>query len=203
MIEIKLKNILKKRGLTLVELSEITGIDQKTLSFFQNQKTKSIHYSTLEKILIALDIDISELITSSNQKNLVIKSKNSIRCNLRNILKTKNMTLQQLSEQSGVNTKTLSQIQTYSTESIHFKTVANICETLKINVGDLYEYIDDEEVCCNDAINKNEITTNKFFGTIQELELQIKNIYQTNNEILNLIVLSSYKDNVEAIIVTR
>ncbi|MFC6293581.1 hypothetical protein BHU61_10640 [Macrococcus epidermidis] len=65
MIKVKLKELLKQRNMTLNELSKLTNINPKTLSFFQNQKTESVHYGTLEKISRALDAKLHEIIELS------------------------------------------------------------------------------------------------------------------------------------------
>lgn len=65
MIKVKLKDLLKERNMTLNELSKLTNINPKTLSFFQNQKTESVHYGTLEKISRALNVDLHEIIELS------------------------------------------------------------------------------------------------------------------------------------------
>lgn len=62
MIKVKLKEILKKKGMTLKELHEITGISMNSLSIFQNQKRDGIQFSTLERIASALDVSLSDLL---------------------------------------------------------------------------------------------------------------------------------------------
>lgn len=71
MIKIKLKELLKERNMTLNELSQITGISAKTLSLFQNQKTESVHYKTLEKICITLNIKIQDIIEVVSEEEQV------------------------------------------------------------------------------------------------------------------------------------
>lgn len=62
MIKVKLKEILKKKGMTLKELHEITGISMNSLSIFQNQKRDGIQFATLERISSALDVSLSDLL---------------------------------------------------------------------------------------------------------------------------------------------
>ncbi|TDL98523.1 XRE family transcriptional regulator [Macrococcus brunensis] len=77
MIKVKLKEILKERNMTLNELSQITGISAKTLSLFQNKKTESVHYKTLEKIAIALNIEIGDIIVNKEKSFLLnLKTEN-------------------------------------------------------------------------------------------------------------------------------
>lgn len=67
MVEIRLKEILKERNMSLLELSEMTNISSTTLSQFQNKKTESVHYNTLSKIASALNVPIGDIII--NKKN--------------------------------------------------------------------------------------------------------------------------------------
>ncbi|MBC9875540.1 helix-turn-helix domain-containing protein [Macrococcoides bohemicum] len=62
MIRIKLKEVLSERDMTLNDLSDITGISPKTLSLFQNQKTESVHYKTIDKICTKLNINVQDII---------------------------------------------------------------------------------------------------------------------------------------------
>lgn len=67
MIKVNLKKILKEKGMTLTDLHNVTGITQNALSLFANNKSNGIQYSTLEKIINTLDIEISELLQPINQ----------------------------------------------------------------------------------------------------------------------------------------
>ncbi|WP_414045100.1 helix-turn-helix domain-containing protein [Macrococcus equi] len=71
MIEVKLRDILKEKNMSLVELSELTGINTKTLSQFQNKKTESAHYNTISKIATALNISIGDLLENIKEKYAV------------------------------------------------------------------------------------------------------------------------------------
>ncbi|MFP3916242.1 helix-turn-helix transcriptional regulator [Lysinibacillus telephonicus] len=66
MIKINLKKILKEKKMTLKELSELTGISTTSLGALANGKSNGIQFNTLEKVLIALEIDIEELIKNVN-----------------------------------------------------------------------------------------------------------------------------------------
>ncbi|WP_225364423.1 helix-turn-helix domain-containing protein [Levilactobacillus brevis] len=50
LIQFRLKEALKKRGMTMSELSQRTGISRATLSTLASGKTQGIQFSTLEKI---------------------------------------------------------------------------------------------------------------------------------------------------------
>ncbi|ATD31324.1 helix-turn-helix domain-containing protein [Macrococcoides bohemicum] len=67
MIKVNLKKILKEKNMTLTDLHNITGITQNALSLFANNKSNGIQYSTLEKIISTLDIEISELLQPINE----------------------------------------------------------------------------------------------------------------------------------------
>lgn len=62
MIKINLKNILRDRKITMLELHQMTGISQNTLSLFANQKSSGVQYPTIEKIVRALNVEVGELI---------------------------------------------------------------------------------------------------------------------------------------------
>lgn len=62
MIRIDLKGILKKKGMTMTQLHEKTGISQNALSLLANEKSGGIQFNTLDKILTALQVEIGELI---------------------------------------------------------------------------------------------------------------------------------------------
>lgn len=62
MIKVNLKKILKERKISLAKLSKATGISTNALSSFQNQKTESVYYPTIEAITKELDISVGELI---------------------------------------------------------------------------------------------------------------------------------------------
>jgi len=56
----KIREIMKKRGLTQEELSEMTGIDQSTLSKIINEK-KTITLATAQRISSALGFSIESI----------------------------------------------------------------------------------------------------------------------------------------------
>ncbi|HBC8012198.1 TPA: helix-turn-helix domain-containing protein [Staphylococcus aureus] len=62
MIRVNLKRILKERKITLKELSNEIGISTNALSSFQNQKTESVYYPTIEAITSYLNIEVGDLI---------------------------------------------------------------------------------------------------------------------------------------------
>lgn len=71
MIRIKWKEALSERDMTLNELSDITGISPKTLSLFQNKKTESVHYKTIDKICTKLNLNIQDIIEIVSQEEQV------------------------------------------------------------------------------------------------------------------------------------
>ncbi|UTH14062.1 helix-turn-helix domain-containing protein [Macrococcus equipercicus] len=62
MIKVNLKDILRKKGMTLSELHELTGISMNSLSIFQNQKRDGVQFATLEKIATALNVSLSDIL---------------------------------------------------------------------------------------------------------------------------------------------
>ncbi len=61
-LRIRLKQILKERKITQIELSGMSGVAQSKISMLSNNKMKELNIWTLERIANALGIeDISEL----------------------------------------------------------------------------------------------------------------------------------------------
>lgn len=63
MIKFTLDELLKNRDKTRYWLSKQTNIDNNTLGKIYNNTSSKVNLETLDKICIALDCDISELIT--------------------------------------------------------------------------------------------------------------------------------------------
>jgi putative transcriptional regulator len=61
-IKIKLKEILKERGISQRELARLTGLRPNTISHLCSDQVDRVYLSTLEKVCKVLDIDIQELI---------------------------------------------------------------------------------------------------------------------------------------------
>ncbi|MEK5429723.1 helix-turn-helix transcriptional regulator [Lysinibacillus sp. FSL R7-0073] len=62
-IEVKLKQLLSERNMKQVELSNLTGLTQRTISELTNNQIERLPKSTLCKIAEALEIeDIRQLI---------------------------------------------------------------------------------------------------------------------------------------------
>lgn len=66
LIKINLKSLLKQRGMTMTQLHEKTGITQNALSLFANSKSNGVQYTTLEKIVKALDCSMDDLFSIVN-----------------------------------------------------------------------------------------------------------------------------------------
>ena len=62
MVVFKLDKILHKMNKTRYWLSKETGIDNNTLAKIYNNESKQIKLETLEKICVALDCNITDLI---------------------------------------------------------------------------------------------------------------------------------------------
>lgn len=71
MFEIRLKEVLKKKNMSIARLHELTGISQNTLGLIANGKNKGIQFETLDKIIDVLDIELKDiLIHYSNHNNI-------------------------------------------------------------------------------------------------------------------------------------
>ena len=62
MIEIKLKEILAKKGKTMADINKETGISKNALSQLANGVSQGIQFNTLEKLLTFLKVPVQELI---------------------------------------------------------------------------------------------------------------------------------------------
>ncbi|MGX7180943.1 helix-turn-helix domain-containing protein [Enterococcus italicus] len=62
MISLKLNELLKKREITILQLSEQTGISRSTLNSMVNGVTKGIQFTTLDTLCESLDCSVSDLI---------------------------------------------------------------------------------------------------------------------------------------------
>lgn len=61
-IELRLKELLKERGLEQKELAEMSGLTERTVSELCNNKVRRYPKDVLEKIMAALNIrDMNEL----------------------------------------------------------------------------------------------------------------------------------------------
>jgi len=67
-VHIRLDALLAERGMTLVELSAVTGISKVNLSVLKNNRARAIRFTTLLAICSALDCvpgDLLEIVNSS------------------------------------------------------------------------------------------------------------------------------------------
>lgn len=71
---LRLREILKERGLTVAQFSEMSGISQSNISNYMNGNI-SPTLETLYKISNALDIDITELFKKKEEIKLIAKYK--------------------------------------------------------------------------------------------------------------------------------
>lgn len=62
MIRIRLKEVLENKGITITELHERTGISKNTISLMVNGKNKGIQFDTLNRILKATNVKLTDLL---------------------------------------------------------------------------------------------------------------------------------------------
>ena len=72
MLKIHLKELLKKRGNTMSELANETGISMSTLSILGRGESKGIQFDTLEKICTFLSVTPSDLLVVEPDKYVVM-----------------------------------------------------------------------------------------------------------------------------------
>lgn len=69
-LTIKLKEVLKQRGITQKQLEELSGVPQSKISVICNNKLQELNMSNIEKIAHALNInDISVLLQFEKETN--------------------------------------------------------------------------------------------------------------------------------------
>ncbi len=68
-----------------------------------------------------------------------------IRCNLSRILGERRMHILELQRQTEVSYTTLSNLYHEKTSRIDFNTIDQICRVLEVQVGDLLEYVPDQQ----------------------------------------------------------
>lgn len=81
MIEVKLKEIIESRGISITEMSNDTGIARSTLTPIINnpEEVKSIRFSTLDKICEYLNVELTDVIDYvPNKDNFIIKDVNEL-----------------------------------------------------------------------------------------------------------------------------
>ncbi len=66
-ISLKLKSLIKKRGITFKELSHITWISQQQLSVINKWKSKKIEFTTIYKLLKGLVCSPNDLFFIDNK----------------------------------------------------------------------------------------------------------------------------------------
>lgn len=62
-VQIRLREIRKERGLTQVQLAELCGMPQSTISRIESGSTTGVDFETLDRIADALGVHPSELIS--------------------------------------------------------------------------------------------------------------------------------------------
>lgn len=62
MIKINLSRVMGEKRIKVSELSRMTGLNRVGLQKLYNGETSSISFETLEKVCIALDCEVSDLI---------------------------------------------------------------------------------------------------------------------------------------------
>jgi len=61
-VQIRLRELRKARGLTQVQLAELCGMPQSTISRIESGSTTGVDFDTLDRVAVALGVHPSELI---------------------------------------------------------------------------------------------------------------------------------------------
>ncbi len=68
-----------------------------------------------------------------------------IKCHLSKLLGERRIHLRELARQTGLSYYTLWMLYHEKTKGIYFNVIAKICHALNIQVGDLFEYVEEEK----------------------------------------------------------
>lgn len=68
-----------------------------------------------------------------------------IKINVRNVMKSRNLNIGQLSELTGISRNGISKMLNDKNEGIKYETINSLCKALNCQPGDLFEYIEDEK----------------------------------------------------------
>ena len=104
-----------------------------------------------------------------------------VKCNLYNIRKEKNLKQTDLSKMSGISQKALSEIETGKSKGVSFTTLLKLCESLQINIGDLFEISTDEKTEEPDIEIVEKPSCSFCSKKENEVELLIKGKAKTDN----------------------
>lgn len=74
-IAVRLRELREARGLTQVDLAELTGIDQAAISRIENQQTTAMDFSVLERFCVALSCEPGELLERVKKRRRVRRRK--------------------------------------------------------------------------------------------------------------------------------
>lgn len=62
MLSKNLKSIRQAKGYSRPQLEKLSGVDQRTIEFIENEKRKEPRITTVEKLAKALDVTVNDLI---------------------------------------------------------------------------------------------------------------------------------------------
>ncbi|MBZ2202553.1 helix-turn-helix domain-containing protein [Lentilactobacillus hilgardii] len=62
MLYVNLNEILEDKGITINQLSKLTGINRNSLASLANNKSAMVQFGTLNKLLVTLDVKLEELL---------------------------------------------------------------------------------------------------------------------------------------------
>lgn len=132
MVNLKIRDLAKAKGLTVSELSEISGISSETMMKYATESVEITEETTanLRKIAEKLDVPVMELIKP-------VAKQAAFKLTILEKAKEKNITLEQLSEKSGVH---LALVAFYSTQVISKEKLAEeTYQTYLIKISEALE----------------------------------------------------------------
>ena len=146
-INVNLKVMLAKRKMTLKKLSKQTGVTTQNLSILNRGQARAIRFSTLSPICKVLQCQPGDLFEYDENTDIgradIEGADMAINIKLKAMLAKRNMTINELSEHTGITHLNLSNINAGRARSMRFSTLSSICKALQCQPGDLLEYNED------------------------------------------------------------
>jgi putative transcriptional regulator len=67
-IRVRLKDVLKERGMSQVELQHKTGLSYSAINELCHAKTESVRFRTLDALCVALSCDVGDLLVHTSER---------------------------------------------------------------------------------------------------------------------------------------
>lgn len=147
MIECRLKEIIKARGLTAKDVHASTGISQNTLTLLGNGATKGIQFDTLSKLCNALSCEPNDIL----KLKLDEPKDRWLHFNLGKILEAKHLDASQVSKATEIDRVFLVKLINNSVNTIQLETLSKLCNYLQCDLSEIAEMSNKKEPAATDS----------------------------------------------------